>query len=150
MTPVDAALDDLHGTLTRFVELLEDEKRALEHIHADTLSAVVEDKKQCSEAANAAWHRLVAAAGVDLGRGERLETALASQPALQSRWQAVRDLAARAEQINQSNSILIDAQMKRTRQALDILQNASDRSSLYGADGLMEGSLTRRHTLDKV
>lgn len=150
MNPIETALDELHTALTRFVQLLEQEAEALKDIQAEALSSVVAEKTQWSEAANTAWNRLVIATGIDTRRGDTLESALAGQPNLQAGWQSIRQLAERAEDLNRTNSILIEAQMRRTRQALNILQNAANRGSLYGANGLIVDSFQPRHTLDKV
>lgn len=150
MNPIETALDELHTALGRFVQLLEQEAEALKDIQAETLSSVVAEKTQWSEAANTAWNRLVIATGIDTRRGDTLENVLAGQPNLQAGWLSIRQLAERAEDLNRTNSILIEAQMRRTRQALNILQNAANRGSLYGANGLIEDSIQPRHTLNKV
>lgn len=150
MNDLEAALESLRVNLERFTQLLELEAESLRDINTDTLSGIVQEKHLASEEANRAWEHLVAAAGVDSGHGASVETALAAVPALQRKWQEVRQLAMKAEQTNKANSLLIEAQMRRTRQALDVLQNASNRGTLYGSDGLMENGFQTGHTLDKV
>jgi len=150
MNPIETALDELREALTTFVGLLVRENEALQDVHAEELSEVVAEKAHWSQTSNTAWNRLVIASGIDTGRGESLEGALAEQPDLLEKWKTIRKLVEAAEQLNHGNSVLIEAQMRRTRQALDVLQSASNRGSLYGANGLMIESYQSRHTLDKV
>ncbi|HEX8978769.1 MAG TPA: flagellar protein FlgN [Parasulfuritortus sp.] len=150
MTALETALDELRTCLARFTLLLEQESKSLQEINTDTLSGIVYEKTRSSEEANRAWERLVAAAGIDPRRGESVEGALTAFPLLQRKWQEIRLLAKKAEQTNKANSILIEAHMLRTRQALDVLQSAANRGTLYGADGLMENGFQTGHTLDKV
>jgi flagellar biosynthesis/type III secretory pathway chaperone len=150
MSPLESALDELHLALEEFVRLLEREAQALQNIQADDLSVVVSEKTRWSEAANTAWNRLVIASGVDSLHGDSLETALTATPTLQSRWRDIRQLAEKAEHLNQSNNILIEAQLQRTRQALDVLQSAANRGTLYGANGQMVDMFQSRHSLDKA
>ncbi len=150
MNPIETALDELDGALTTFVRLLELEAEALQDIHPETLSGVVAEKTQWSQAANTAWNRLVVASGIDTRRGESLESALNNYPDLQIKWRTIRQLAETAERLNQSNSALIQAQMHRTRQALDVLQNAANRGTLYDANGHIVETYKPPHTFDKA
>jgi flagellar biosynthesis/type III secretory pathway chaperone len=150
MNPIETALDELNEALTTFVGLLVRENEALQDIQAEALSEVVAEKARWSQTSNTAWNRLVIATGIDTARGESLEGALAGYPNLLEKWKNIRKLVEAAEQLNHGNSVLIEAQMRRTRQALDVLQSASNRGSIYGANGLMIESYQSRHTLDKV
>jgi len=150
MNPLDYALDELHSSLVEFVRLLERESEALQTIHADDLAAIVEQKIRWSEAASAAWNRLLLASGIDPRRGDSLEATFSAVPALRTKWLEVRKLAETADRLNQSNNILIEAQLRRTRAALDVLQSAANRGSLYGANGEMVDVFQSRHTLDKA
>lgn len=150
MNPVEAALNELHDALTHFVNLLKAESDSLRDLHAETLSDVVKEKSQWAELANTAWNRLVIAAGVGPGRGRTLEGAMSAFPQLQVKWLDIKRLAGQAGHLNESNSVLIEAQMRRTRQALDVLQSASNRGALYGANGLMVDNIQTQHTLDKI
>lgn len=150
MTDLEVALDGLQAHLAQFNELLELETGSLQDINTDTLSRIVQEKNRASEAANRAWEQFVAAAHLDPAREGNIESVLASTPRLHEKWLRIKDLAKRAEQTNKTNSLLIEAQMRRTRQALDVLQHAANRGTLYGADGLMESSFQSGHTLDKV
>jgi flagellar biosynthesis/type III secretory pathway chaperone len=150
MTPLGAVLSELHSVLSRFVELLEQESDCLKDIDAENLSSVVAEKTRQAELCNVAWNRLVAASGISDNRGDKLETALSALPEVQDRWQAVRRLVQEAARLNHSNSLLIEAQMRRTRQALDVLQIAANRGTLYGSDGMIVDNLQHLHSLNKV
>lgn len=150
MNPIEAALAELHQTLGTFIALLEREAHALKAGLTDELAAVVPEKTACSEAAGTAWNRLVVACGIDPRRGESLEASLSGTPALAGRWREVRQLVIQAERLNQGNGALVEAQLHRTRMALDVLQSASNRGSLYGANGRMVDTFQGGHTLDKA
>lgn len=150
MNPVENALEELRQALNQFVALLERETAALADGRTDDLTAVVAEKTHCSETVNTAWNRLVIASGIDIGKGESLDARLAGVPALQSVWRDVRRLAEQAERINHGNSVLIEAQLQRTRQALDVLQSAANRGALYGANGRIVDGFQSGHTLDKA
>lgn len=150
MSPVEAALDELRHALAEFVALLEREAHVLQTGRTDELAAVVGEKTTWSEAAAAAWNRLVATAGSDGGRGDTLDARLSGNPILNGSWQEVRQLAKQAERLNQGNNVLIEAQLQRTRMALDVLQSASHRGGLYGANGRLVDGFQFGHTLDKA
>lgn len=150
MNPLEHALDELRSALIEFVSLLEREASALQLGQNDELATVVAEKTGWAEAASTAWNRLVIASGIDVTKGESLDQALGADPRFQAGWQDVRRLAKTAERLNHGNSALIEAQLQRTRLALDVLQSASNRTSLYGANGRMVDGFSSGHTLDKV
>ena len=150
MNPVENALDELRQALIEYVSLLELEARALQEARTEDLATVVAEKNHWSETANMAWNRLVVACGIDPGKGDSLDATLSANPALQAGWHAIRQLAEQAERLNQGNNTLIEAQLQRTRQALDVLQSAANRGTLYGANGRMVDGFQSGHTLDKA
>ncbi|MFA5081905.1 MAG: flagellar protein FlgN [Hydrogenophilaceae bacterium] len=150
MNPLEQALEQLRQALVEFVFLLEREAGALTEGRTDDLPALIVEKTRWSETANTAWNHLVVASGIDIGQGESLDGLLSGTPALQSGWREVRQLAEKAERINLVNSTLIEAQLQRTRQALDVLQSAANRSALYGANGRIVDGFQSGHTLDKA
>lgn len=150
MGPLENALDELYQTLTAFIALLEREAVALRTNQTDELAAIVAEKNRCSGEANTAWNRLVVAGGVDPRKGESLDALLSGNPLLLPKWRAIRSLAERAERLNQGNGNLIEAQLLRTRQALDVLQSAANRGNLYDASGRMIEGMPSGHTLDKA
>lgn len=150
MTPLEAALSELHSALNRFVELLEQESDCLKDIDAESLSSIVTEKTRQAELCNTAWSQLVVASGIGDSQGGDLEAMLSTVPEVHDRWQATRGLVQKAARLNHSNSLLINAQMRRTRQALDVLQTAANRGTLYGSDGMMLDNLQLLHSLNKV
>jgi len=150
MSPVESALDELRLSLVEFVSLLEQETRALMGSRTEELSVVVTEKTRWSTSANTAWNRLVIASGIDTRRGDSLDATLSANPSWQQKWHEVRQLAEKAERLNHGNNVLIEGQLERTRQALDVLQSASNRGTLYGANGRIVSGFQSGHTLDKA
>lgn len=150
MNPVEDALEELRQALTEFVSLLERETRSLVEGRTEDLAAVVAEKTHWSGAANTAWNRLVVASGIDVRAGDSLDVALSGKPGLSAKWRLVRQLAEKAERTNHGNSTLIEAQLERTRQALDVLQSAANRGTLYGSNGRLVDGFQSGHTLDKA
>jgi flagellar biosynthesis/type III secretory pathway chaperone len=150
MNPVENALDELRQALLEFVSLLEQESQALRDNQTETLADVVVEKSHWAGTVNTAWNRLVVASGIDPARGDSLDATLSANPAWQASWRDVRQLAEQAERINRGNGALIEAQLQRTRLALDVLQSAAHRGALYGANGRIVDGLQSGHTLDKA
>lgn len=150
MSAVENALDELRQCLVEFVTLLEQETRALMKTQTEELSAIVAEKTRWSTSANTAWNRLVIVSGIDTRKGESLDATLSASPTLHTKWREVRQLAEKAERLNHSNNILIEGQLERTRQALDVLQSAANRGTLYGANGRIVDGFQSGHTLDKA
>lgn len=60
---------------------------------------------------------------------------LGNVPHLLESWEKLLASAKRAQELNQSNGAIIEAQLKHNQQALAILQNAAQQNGLYGPDG---------------
>jgi len=150
MTAVEDALDDFQANLGRFIALLEQESQCLRDIQAEELAAVVAEKTRHVGFVNTAWNRLLAACGVSAAQTDDLDAAMGNNAILEKKWQDAKLLVQQAGHLNQTNSTLIEAQMRRTRQALDVLQQAANRGALYGSDGLMMNDFKQLHTLDKA
>lgn len=151
MQDLNAGLQSLLSKLAEFTIVLEDEAKALEDLQADDLGPLVEKKHQLSLAVAAAWSRLIEISRADPQLRDEIEHGKSSAPEREETWREIRRLAKLAEQINATNGHLIEAQLRRTRQALDILQQASSRSSVYGANGQMLDVLASpRRAFDKA
>jgi flagellar biosynthesis/type III secretory pathway chaperone len=151
MQGIEVSLQALRDQLAAFTEVLEAEAKALEHLQADNLGPLVDTKQRLSLAVASAWARLNDIARGDPQLREEVERGASSLPARERLWREIRQLAKRAEQVNAGNGQLIEAQLRRTRQALDILQRASSRGGVYGANGQMLDFLsTTRRTFDKA
>jgi len=130
-------MDGLTVKLDAFIASLEAEQRLLAKPDAENLAPVVEEKSRLANEVALLWRQLAQLGEQDPAFQPEIEQGRSSEPARARAWQRIRDLAKKADLINRTNRELIDAQMLRTRQALDILQQAAQRNSTYGADGLM-------------
>ncbi len=142
------ALDTLETSLQGFVRLLDDESQALAKTDMDALERTLVGKEHLAREVATAW-----SAAMDWLRGQSnagLNQGLAVPAHILPRWQAIVELARRADTLNQANGRMIDAQLRRTRGALDVLQAASRPVNLYGADGHLLDTPGQGHTLDKV
>lgn len=71
---------------------------------------------------------------------------LKKSPAATPLWNELLDCARRARELNQTNGMLINTHMTRTRAALSVLQQKPADSTVYGPDGQQDmrgGSRTR-------
>jgi flagella synthesis protein FlgN len=90
-------------------------------------------------------HKALAAQGLpasEAGMRVWLEKSSAASPL----WNALLDCARRARELNQTNGMLINTHMARTRAALSVLQQKPAGSTVYGPDGQQDmrgGSRTR-------
>jgi hypothetical protein len=150
MSGIDYALNELRAALRGFVALLESEATALREDKPEKLAEIVAAKSECSGTVNTAWNRLIISSGIDTRRGDSLDALIGADHPQHPTWQETRRLISKAEQLNRTNGSLIEAQLQRTRQALDVLQSAADRGSLYGANGRMVGGFESGHSLDKA
>ncbi len=150
MSGIDHALNELRAALRKFVALLESEANVLRDGEPEKLADIVTAKSQCSTTVNTAWNHLIIGAGIDTRRGDSLDSLIGTDHPQYPTWQETRRLIGKAEQLNRANGSLIEAQLQRTRQALDVLQSAADRGALYGATGRMVGGFQSGHSLDKA
>lgn len=151
MAGLEIALQTLQQRLAEFVVVLEAEAKALEELQTDDLGPLVDQKNQLAVSVSTAWGRLTDAARGNPALQDEVERGHSGDPGRERLWQDVRRLARLAERINATNGQLIEAQLRRTRQALDILQQASSRSSVYGANGQMLDFLGgKSRTFDKA
>ena len=67
-------------------------------------------------------------------------------PKSRETWNEIRQLADRAQQLNNTNGELINAQMRHNQQALNVLYNSSKSAAgLYGPDGQANINSAGRH-----
>lgn len=148
MNQAPATLDELHSQLTRFIAVLEAETEALGSTQIDHLASVLETKNQLAATTAAAWSQ-----AMNWLRSQstgRLNQGLEVPAEIIPHWQAIVSLARQAESLNLRNGQLIDAQLQRTKGAIEVLQAAARPVHLYGADGHMLDLPGPTHTLDKV
>lgn len=134
-TNVAAQLNDELTSLRAFVVLLESEQKSLLDNDTDRLLNIAETKAQAATqlATMAATRRkALLSGGTDTMEAWLAKHAPVSLPA----WQNIRQLAAKAQQINTINGELVQSGLRRNQQALTALQGASQHAAgLYGPDG---------------
>lgn len=116
------ALNEERERLRAFVALLEREQQALINADSDALLTLAEEKVRLADAlaASSAARRDTGAPGDD------------NDPLRQE----LRQLAAHARQLNQSNGELIQIQLRYNQQALRVLLGAAQQTgALYDANG---------------
>lgn len=128
-----AQLDDELTALRAFVVLLESEQKFLANNDTERLLNIAETKSQAAtQLATMATTRRK-----NLPADDSMENWLTrNAPASLPTWQKIRQLAAKAQQINAINGELIQSGLRRNQQALTALNNASQHAAgLYGPDG---------------
>lgn len=139
-----SALADLltrEGEFVRaFIASLTQEQEALKRGETDSIAAIALKKNQLIEQLNAVEkdrNTLLQQAGLR-GDAEGMKAWLAANGndrAAAEGWAKLLDLAAQARRINDLNGRLIAMRLQAANQALGILTEQSQRSSLYGKDG---------------
>lgn len=108
------------------------------NVDADQLALVTNDKVKQAEVLNGLAALRVSALeklGIQSDRTS-VEDWLKSQPSeLSSAWNDLLAAAKVAQQLNQSNGLLIESQLRNNQQALNALMGAANKSSVYGPDG---------------
>jgi flagellar biosynthesis protein FlgN len=137
----DSLLAELAAETTivsRFLALLKVEQRALKEGYVDSLQQLAQEKstlvtelrgRQAKRERDATSANSAAIGAWIARRGGMAAT---------RRWLALLDLAREARRLNHLNGILIDTLMRNNRQALNVLQTAAQRATLYGPDGLSQ------------
>lgn len=124
------------SALRAFVELLKKEQEALLIQDSDLLLALAEEKtlatQKIVELSNRRRQSLTFKAS-NLDTTEWIEN---NAPGCRSAWAEIRELAARAHQINQTNGEVIQLRLRSNQKALTILLSATENAAgLYGRDG---------------
>jgi len=147
---IDQILNEETRTLRAFLDLLEQERKALLEGNADQLLAFADDKNRLSgELSRLALRRAQWLAAAGHGSGAAAVAAwLQRQPPdapLRKTWQALLDLAAQARARNEECGALIRTHMQHNKQALSVLMSASNQATLYGPDGQAFTGPGKRH-----
>ncbi len=142
-------LSDLHKALQAFVVILEEEISALGDMDLHRLAATVEGKNRLAESVAETWNRAMAWLMQQPGT-ERTAHGLHVPASILPQWLEILALARQADHLNRRNAQLVEAQLERTRGAIDVLQSASRPVNLYGADGQILDSPAQGHSLDKA
>ena len=136
-----AELQDEHSALVAFIRLLRAEQDALVQGDADRLAELATDKAaQLELLTHLGELRSRHLAAQNLGAGaEGMLTWLRRNPgfaaAVSKIWRELLAQAETAQQINQSNGILIDNRLQQNRLKLVVLQTAANSDGVYRQDG---------------
>lgn len=149
-TTREQTLSPLRQSLAEFVRLLENEAQALENLQTEDMASLLATKAACADTVSRAWSELIQSVAADAAHAQDIRAAVCQDAEGAAEWEQIAHLARAAASLNQSNGTLIDAQLRRTRQAVDILQKAATKNPLYGEHGQMLDTLTSHRTLDKA
>jgi flagella synthesis protein FlgN len=135
-----AELDAEKRVVNRFIALLKTEQRALKEGFVDALEQLAQEKSTLVSELNRLETKRDRAATAAGANGGALQSWIAREAGMAGTtlWLELLDLAREARRINQVNGILIDTLMRNNKQALNLLQAAAQRASLYGPDGRSE------------
>lgn len=134
LTALIAERDALRG----FVSLLEQEQNALVENDTDKLLQLAEQKSASASALTElveTRHHLLQQTLPKLNAAAIQIWMQTSNKAAWPVWQNIRIFAERARQLNQSSGELIHLKLRHNQQALTVLDNASQKSNVYGSDG---------------
>lgn len=145
-------MSELAGILTReielvsrFISLLNDEQDCLKKGDADTLQSITAEKGPLIAQMNGAESERMAAIG-EGGRpstGEGMQRWLdenAADATAAASWQQLLGLAREAKALHDLNIQLVEMHLKNTTEALAILTQPVESSTLYGSSGQTMGS----------
>ncbi|MCU0840800.1 MAG: flagellar protein FlgN [Thiobacillaceae bacterium] len=153
MTDVAGQLDTLSERLSALHETLVRESEVLRSGNPDPLAELARHKDRLTQEVGRALADLGALLELQRPvRRQHIQTALAARPdpRLSKAWRDILAVADEAERLNRLNGRLIEEQMRRNQSALDILQSAAQRRTLYGADGHAVELFTPNRSIDEA
>lgn len=149
-SPADSLIEE-HKAVRALTQLLQLEQEHLISANVEGITTLTEEKAkvatQLAELAN--WrHNALAAVGfepTELSMKAWLESSPQAQSANKA-WQELIELVEIANELNRVNGVLINKQMVRNQNVLNILQhgNVQD-SNVYGPNGQTASKSTGRH-----
>lgn len=149
-SPADS-LSEEHKAVRVLTQLLQVEQEHLIEADIDGLTAITESKANAAARMTelAAWrHKALAAMGFEAkesGMKAWLASTTASATATQS-WNELIELAEIAKEINRVNGTLINRQMVRNQNVLNVLQHGSlQNTNVYGPNGQTANKASGRH-----
>lgn len=138
LTKLLGAMNAERSALLKFIQLLEQEQNLLVENNINQLLEFAEQKSaQAIDLNGLAESRrsllrenipVLSADAIQLWLGTHSAESLAV-------WQEIRTLAARAQQINNTNGELIQMKLRHNQKSLSVLSNAVNKANLYGSDG---------------
>ncbi len=126
--------------VSRFISLLNDEQDSLKKADAGALQAITAEKSPLIAQMNSAEGERMAAIGTAGQPGtkasmQRWLEGNAADVAAATNWQRLLELAREAKALHDLNIQLVDMHLKNATEALAILTQPPESSSLYGARG---------------
>ncbi len=125
--------------MTALLDLIRQEQHLLMANSVDNLPHIVEQKAQSiAQLANLAHQRHAMLGTHHYPASEAGMTAYLDQypdPALTTLWHALLAQVREAKDLNQANGLVINTQLNRNRQALNVLSGAAGLNALYGPGG---------------
>lgn len=148
---MNAQLTALRHALETFLAVLEEESLALASGDAERLNSLTQRRETSSRELLELWHALARQLGmpIDSGLANLRERAAGSHPP-DPAWQAIEQLAREAARLNRVNQRLLEEQMRRTRIAMQVLQNAASSHALYDAGGHVADLLKLNRKIDSA
>jgi flagella synthesis protein FlgN len=149
-SPADSLIEE-HKAIRALTKILQLEQEHLISANVEGIAALTEEKAkaaaQMAELANLR-HNALAAAGfepIESSMKAWLESSPQAQTANQA-WQELLELAEIANEINRVNGVLINKQMVRNQNVLNILQHGNVQDgNVYGPNGQTASKSTGRH-----
>jgi flagella synthesis protein FlgN len=138
-------LQEEFGVLGEFVDLLEKEQQVLLGVSVDELPALATRKGEMAARIVRLSQKRRQSYKVSEANPDTEETLRRAAPDALPLWRKVRNMALRAQQLNQTNGVLIQVRMSHNQKALAVLCNASG-AVMYGSDGRFPGSLTNSNS----
>lgn len=124
--------------LGRFVELLEQEQKALVDGANEALPDLAAQKTQMSEQLISHEQdraRVQSQAGIGADKGKIAVWLTATSPEAAGEWESFLELVARAKALNELNGRLITERLNNNQQAIHALMAAANRTATYGPKG---------------
>jgi flagellar biosynthesis/type III secretory pathway chaperone len=133
---IDTAIQQLTHALNDFNAFLETEAAALASQDAEKLGGLLPRRNELHRILASRWLAVAQAAGIQAPKGmAELRGRLFPSGHPSTDWERLEALVHASDRLNQVNGHLMEAQMRRTQVALQILQNSMASRGLYGADG---------------
>jgi flagella synthesis protein FlgN len=139
ITPADSLQEETVAA-SQLLALLEQEQALLVEAKVDELGQLTMEKAKAiaamSELANGRYLAL-GAAGFDASEAGMQAWTRSPQASAQgtNAWLALLDLAAKAKELNRVNGLMINQQLARNQQALNVLAGSQPAGTIYGPKG---------------
>lgn len=153
MSELHGRLDTLSGLLRDLLETITLEGDLLQRGDAEALPELTATKEQRARALASAWAGLTDQLHLSPPvTRQAIEQALdgRSEPGVAEAWSKIVGLIDQMERLNRLNGRLIEEQLRRTQNALDILHTAASQQALYGADGHSVELLSPQRSIDEA